>query len=68
LLPIKLHCSVLAASEFTEAIYDYLSKKERQIPKELKAKHRQIEKEKKKTEKRYKEWTKTEEEIHKKEI
>ncbi|NCO23332.1 iron-sulfur cluster assembly scaffold protein [bacterium (Candidatus Moisslbacteria) CG02_land_8_20_14_3_00_36_53] len=66
--PIKLHCSVLAASALTEAIYDYLSKQERQIPKELEAKHRQIEKEKKKTEKRYKEWTKTEEEIHKKEI
>ena len=64
--PIKIHCSVLAASALTEAIYDYLTKKKKEIPKELLKKHQQIEKEKKEIEKRYKEWIKIEEEMHKK--
>jgi len=64
--PIKLHCSVLAASALTEAIYDYLVKNKREIPEELKKRHLQIAKEKKEIEKRYKEWIKVEEELHKK--
>lgn len=64
--PIKIHCSVLAASALAEAIYDYLTKKKRKIPKGLQEKHQQIAKEKKEIEKRYKEWIKIEEEMHKK--
>ena len=64
--PIKLHCSVLAADALTEAIYDYLSKNKREIPKELRETHQRIEKEKKEIEERYKEWIKIEEEMHKK--
>ncbi len=37
--PIKLHCSNLAADGLHEAIYDYLSKNKRQIPKELRKSH-----------------------------
>ncbi|PIU42875.1 MAG: iron-sulfur cluster assembly scaffold protein [Parcubacteria group bacterium CG_4_9_14_0_2_um_filter_35_11] len=64
--PIKLHCSVLAADALTEAIYDYLSKNKREIPKELRETRQRIEKEKKEIEERYKEWIKIEEEMHKK--
>ena len=64
--PIKIHCSVLAAGALSEAIYDYLSKKKKEIPKELQEKHRGLEREKKKIEKRYKEWIKIEEKMHKK--
>ena len=64
--PIKVHCSVLAAGALSEAIYDYLSKKKKEIPKELQEKHRGLEREKKEIEKRYKEWIKIEEKMHKK--
>jgi len=64
--PIKLHCSALAADALTEAIYDYLSKNKREIPKELRETRQRIEKEKKEIEERYKEWIKIEEEMHKK--
>lgn len=64
--PIKIHCSVLAAGALSEAIYDYLSKKKKEIPKELQEKHRGLEREKKEIEKRYKEWIKIEEKMHKK--
>ena len=46
--PIKVHCSVLAAGALSEAIYDYLSKNKKEIPKEIESLHRRIEKEKKK--------------------
>jgi len=64
--PIKIHCSVLAASALSEAIYDYLSKKKKEIPKELQERHQRIEKEKKIIEEKYKEWIKLEEKMHKK--
>ena len=64
--PTKIHCSVLAVDALTEAIYNYLSKNGKTIPKELREIHRRIEKEKKKIEKRYKEWTKMEEKMRKK--
>ncbi len=64
--PIKIHCSVLAAGALSEAIYDYLSKKKKEIPKELQEKHRGLEREKKEIEKKYKEWIKIEEKMHKK--
>ena len=38
--PIKHHCSLLAEEALGEAIYDYLKKNKRQIPKELEQKHK----------------------------
>ncbi len=64
--PIKVHCSILAAGALAEAIYDYLSKNKRKIPKKLQEKHQQIEKEKKEIKKKYKEWIEIEEKMHKK--
>lgn len=43
--PIKMHCSVLAIDALAEAIYDYLSKKKRQIPADLEKRHLRIAKE-----------------------
>lgn len=62
--PVKLHCSVLAADALAEAIYDYYSKQNRVIPKELEEKHQRIQKEKEIVEEKYKDWTDKEEEIH----
>lgn len=42
---IKYHCSLLAADALSEAIYDYLSRNKKPIPKELQKKHQKIEKE-----------------------
>ena len=53
---VKYHCSVLAVDALTEAIYDYLSKNNKLIPKKLQEKHFIIEKSKKEIEKRYKKW------------
>ena len=64
--PVKIHCSVLAASALSEAIYDYFKKKKKEIPKELEEKHQRISKEKEKINQRYKEWIKIEEKMHKK--
>jgi nitrogen fixation NifU-like protein len=63
--PVKIHCSVLAASALFEAIYDYLKKKKREIPEKLLKAHQRIEREKKLIEKRYKEWVRVEEKMHK---
>ena len=60
--PIKLHCSVLAA--LSEAIYDYLSKNKRTIPRELQKRHKRIIKEKQLIEVKYKDWTEIEERMH----
>mgnify|MGYP000213725832 CR=1 FL=1 len=62
--PVKIHCSVLATDALYEAIYDYLKKKKRKIPKKLLKAHQRIEKEKKEIEERYKEWIKLEEKMH----
>jgi len=64
--PVKLHCSVLAAGALAEAIYDFLYKKKRKIPKELEERHQQIKKEREKIEERYEDWVKMEEQIFKK--
>ncbi len=50
---IKIHCSVLAADALYEAIFDYLFKNKREIPKELLVKHKRLKKEEE-LEKRYK--------------
>lgn len=62
----KIHCSVLAASALSEAIYDYLRKKKKEIPKELEEKHQRIKKEKEEINEKYEEWIKLEEKMHKK--
>lgn len=54
--PIKIHCSVLANDALTEAIYDYLSKKDRPISKELEERHQHIKREKGIIEEKYKDW------------
>lgn len=54
--PIKMHCSVLADDALIEAIYDYLKKNKKPIPKELEKRHKEIQKEKEEIEKRYKKW------------
>jgi len=61
--PIKVHCSVLATEALIEAVYDYLKKQKRKIPKELEEKHRRIQKAKKEIEKRYRDWTRLEESL-----
>jgi len=50
---IKLHCSVLAMDALSEAIYDYLAKNKREIPKELQKRHKKIKKDLEVIEKRY---------------
>lgn len=42
--PLKFHCSMLAADALSEAIYNYLSKKEKSIPKKLQEIHKKIKK------------------------
>lgn len=65
-LPVpKIHCSVLAIDALSEAIYDYLSKNKKPIPKELAKRHRRIEKEKKLIKEKYKDWIETEEKMFK---
>ncbi len=59
--PVKIHCSVLAIDALNEAIYDYLSKNKKPIPKELQKHHQRIENEKKIIEKKYVDWLGTEE-------
>jgi len=55
---IKYHCSILAIDALTEAIYDYLLKNKKPIPKELKERHDIIQKSKEIIEKRYEKWKK----------
>ncbi len=63
---IKLHCSVLAVDALSEAIYDFLSKKKKPIPKKIKERHQKIEMGKELIEKKYKGWIEIEEKMHKK--
>ena len=46
--PIKIHCSLLSVDALSEAIWDYLKKNEKKIPKELGKRHERIMKLKKK--------------------
>lgn len=43
--PIKMHCSNLASDALKEAIYDYCSKNNYEIPENLKKEHERIKKE-----------------------
>ena len=60
--PIKIHCSVLATEALAEAIYDYLTKNKRPLPKGLKEKHDTIVKGNEMLEERYEEWIENQEE------
>jgi len=42
--PVKIHCSVLAADALNEAIFDFLTKNNREIPEKVKNTHKRIEK------------------------
>ena len=53
---IKYHCSILAVDALNEAIYDYLIKSKKPIPKDLEIKHKKIKKDRETIEKRYKKW------------
>jgi nitrogen fixation NifU-like protein len=55
--PVKVHCSVLASDALVEAIYDYLSKNNREIPEDLIKRHQRLQKEKEIIEEKYKQWT-----------
>ena len=52
--PQKVHCSILATDGLREAIYDYLSKNNLKIPKNLEENHERLVKELKEIERRYK--------------
>lgn len=54
--PIKIHCSILAIDALGEAIYQYLHKHKKPIPKKLEEKHQRIEKSKKELKERYRKW------------
>ena len=43
--PVKLHCSVLAVDALQEAIYDYMTRRKRNIPAQLEREHQRILKE-----------------------
>jgi len=52
--PVKIHCSVLAVDALHEAIYNYLEKKQKEIPEKLKARHDHIQKDMHELDERYK--------------
>lgn len=54
--PIKIHCSILAIDALWEAIYQYLQKNKKIIPKDLEEKHQRIKKGKQQIAERYKKW------------
>jgi len=64
--PIKIHCSVLASDALSEAIYDYLMRNKRVIPKEVTERHEVIAQKSSEIAKRYKEWIAMEEKMHEK--
>ncbi len=61
--PIKIHCSVLVVDALNEAIYDYLSKNKKVIPKNLEERHKILKKERETIEEKYKDWIQKEEEL-----
>ncbi|PIV65021.1 MAG: iron-sulfur cluster assembly scaffold protein [Candidatus Nealsonbacteria bacterium CG01_land_8_20_14_3_00_12] len=63
---VKIHCSLLAVDALGEAIYDYLSKNKKPIPKELRERHERVERDKEIIEIRHKELVEIEEELHQK--
>jgi nitrogen fixation NifU-like protein len=64
--PMKIHCSVLAAEALSEAIYNYLVKNKRKIPRDLLKRHMIARETRKGVEEKYKEWVEIEGKAHKK--
>ena len=62
---IKIHCSLLAVDALGEAIYDYLLRNKKLIPKELQGHHERVKRDKEITERRHKELVEIEEGLHK---
>jgi len=52
----KYHCSLLAVDALVEAIYDYLSRNKKPVPKEIQKRHQRIAKERKIIEEKHKDW------------
>ncbi len=63
--PVKIHCSVLAADALKEAIYDYLLKNKKKIPRSLEKVHQRIIKEELLLKEKYGDWLTKEEKLHK---
>lgn len=61
--PLKIHCSLLAVDALKEAIYDYLKKNKKEIPKELEEVHKRIEEEKRIAKEKFKDFIKRSEEV-----
>ncbi len=57
---IKIHCSLLAVDALNEAIYNYLVKEKREIPKDLLEIHERNKKEREFVEEKHGDWTKAE--------
>lgn len=51
--PIKIHCSLLAVDALREAIFDYLKKKGKPVPKELEKHHKKLVEDMQRIEERY---------------
>jgi nitrogen fixation NifU-like protein len=64
---IKIHCSLLAVDALIAAIYNYLSKNKKPIPKELKERYERIARTEKEIEKRHQELVKIEKQLYKSE-
>lgn len=62
--PIKMHCSVLASDGLNEAIYDYLTRNNMEIPQILEKRHKKIKEDMEKIEEKYSEYVEMEEEMH----
>jgi len=61
---VKIHCSLLAVDALGEAIYDYLSRNEQPISKELRERHQRVERDNKIIKRRHRELVKIEEKLH----
>lgn len=62
--PVKMHCSNLASDGLVEAIYDYLSSEDKEIPEDLEKRHQGIKKHMEEVEEEYGEYVEMEEEMH----
>lgn len=65
--PVKMHCSALAADALNEAIYEYLTQNQHEIPDALKRRHERLAKEMASLEERYKAYLVKQEEAKAKE-
>ncbi|MFW6422139.1 MAG: iron-sulfur cluster assembly scaffold protein [Candidatus Bipolaricaulota bacterium] len=59
--PVKMHCSLLASDALSEAIYDYLTNQDREIPSELQKTHEKVQRDMEKVEETYPDYLEMEE-------